>query len=120
MEDTKWSDWIEWNASTTATCPIAHGTLHRVKFKGGEISGLDRVPELWNWKGHDVIVAYRYELPDHTCTSAASQHYEDHKTASLQILCTLLASRGTATDDELTAQAVDIADQWLGKLEQDK
>ena len=37
--------------------------------------------------------------------------------ASLQILCRLITARGTATDDELTTQAAQIADLWLGELE---
>ena len=45
--------------------------------------------------------------------------FTKHESASLQILCSLITARGTATDDELTTQAAQIADLWLGKLEQD-
>ena len=43
--------------------------------------------------------------------------FTKHESASLQILCSLITARGTATDDELTTQAAQIADLWLGKLE---
>ena len=43
--------------------------------------------------------------------------FTKHESASLQILCRLITARGTATDDELTTQAAQIADLWLGKLE---
>ena len=43
--------------------------------------------------------------------------FTKHESASLQILCSLITARRTATDDELTNQAAQIADLWLGKLE---
>ena len=117
MENVNWSDWIEWVATATSECPVPGGSACEVVMACGRRSTKHLLAENWCWKcvGDATITSYRYELPANP--TLHSQRYEDHKAASLQILCTLLASRGTATDEQLTTQAVDIADQWLGKLE---
>ena len=64
MSDTKWSDWIDWNAKQDSESPIPDGTLSQVAFHNQD-SIPDVSPEKWDWfRCKDPIFAYRYVLAD--------------------------------------------------------
>jgi hypothetical protein len=51
--------WIEW---TGGECPLPDGTPNQVKFRDGDISGIDSSPETWQWHhtgSQADIIAYK-------------------------------------------------------------
>jgi len=67
MTDTKWSEWINWNATEDSVCPIADEVLSQVQFSSGDRACDNKCPEEWDWNdtgGLGTICAYCYELPD--------------------------------------------------------
>ena len=67
MTDTKWSEWINWNATEDSVCPIADEVLSQVQFSSGHRACDNKCPEEWDWNdtgGLGTITAYRYELTE--------------------------------------------------------
>ena len=67
MTDTKWSEWINWNATEDSVCPIADEVLSQVQFSSGHRACDNKCPEEWDWNdtgGLSTICAYRYELTE--------------------------------------------------------
>jgi len=67
MTDTKWSEWIEWNATDDSVCPLEYGVFSEVQFLSGCRISNHKCPEEWDWNdtgGLSTICAYRYELTE--------------------------------------------------------
>ena len=67
MTDTKWSEWIEWNATDDSVCPLEYGVFSEVQLLSGCRISNHKCPEEWDWNdtgGLSTICAYRYELTE--------------------------------------------------------